>query len=69
MSHVQCHYFTYREGSVRATYVATFDPASNVTVSNVQAAIQPQLSENVNGTFLGQYELSGTRQTAVLYQG
>jgi hypothetical protein len=54
---------------VRATYLATFDPASNETVSNVQAAIQPQLGENVNGTFLGQYRLSGTRQTAVLYQG
>jgi hypothetical protein len=54
---------------VIATYVVTFDPASNLTVSNVQAAIQPQLSVNVNGTFLGQYQLSGTRQTAVMYQG
>ncbi|CAB4025972.1 mucin isoform X1, partial [Paramuricea clavata] len=58
----------FTEGSVRATYVATFDPASNETVSNVQAAIQPQLNATINGTFLGQYQLSGTRQTAVLYQ-
>ncbi|CAB4014909.1 3-oxoacyl-[acyl-carrier- ] synthase, mitochondrial, partial [Paramuricea clavata] len=63
-----CQVTRFREGSVIATYLATFDPASKETVSNAQAAIQTQLSENVNGTFLGQYQLSGTRQTAIMYQ-
>ncbi|CAB3985000.1 mucin isoform X1, partial [Paramuricea clavata] len=59
----------FREGSVIATYVVTFGQArQEITVSNVQAAIQRQVTETVTGTFLGQYQLSGTRQTAVMYQ-
>jgi hypothetical protein len=62
--------FTYREGSIVVTYVATFDPAAtNETASTIQAAIQQELFVNGTGTFLGQYQLQGTRQTALIYQG
>ena len=52
-----------------ATYVSTFDSASNETASSVQAVIQSELTSNNTGTFLGPYQLSGTRQTAVTYTG
>ncbi len=62
--------FTYREGSVITSFVATFDPAaSNETDSTVQAAMQPELDATNTGTFLGPYQLDGTRQTAVTFQG
>ncbi len=62
--------FTYREGSVITSFLATFDPAaSNETVSSVQTAMQPELSANATGTFLGTFQLEGTRETAVTLQG
>lgn len=62
--------FTYRDGSIVVTYVATFDPtATNETASTIQAAIQQEILVNSTGTFLGQFLLQGTRQTALTYQG
>ena len=65
------HYniFTFSRGSIVATYVATVDPASNETASSMQAVIQEELTMDNDRTFLGQLQLSGTRQTAVTYQG
>ena len=51
-------------------YLVTFDPASKETISSVQSIIQQELNvTDSDGTFLGQFQLSGNRQTAVTYQG
>ena len=51
-------------------YLVTFDPASKETISSVQSIIQQELNvTDSDGTFLGHFQLSGNRQTAVTYQG
>lgn len=64
-----CFLFHYSRGSVIAEYLVTFDPESNETVSSIQSAIQEILNVNSTGTFLEEFELFGTKQDAVRYEG
>ncbi|CAB4002911.1 63 kDa sperm flagellar membrane -like, partial [Paramuricea clavata] len=64
-----CPVTGFSAGTIVVTYLATLDPsATNETASTIQAAIQQQLFVNGTGTFLGQYHLQGTRQTALTFE-
>ena len=66
---IVCYNFSFREGSVVATFVSTFDRASNGTITSETAmsALVDQLNKSGNGTFLGQYSLGPNNP--VSYQG
>ena len=66
----KCYPFYCRRGSVIVEFLVTFDPESNENISSVQSIMQQELNvTNSNEFFLGQFQLSGNRQTAVTYQG
>ncbi|XP_028410565.1 uncharacterized protein LOC114533262 [Dendronephthya gigantea] len=50
----------FRQGSVKATYVATFQSGSNVTLEDAEKAIQTNLINNNTGTYLGNLRLNGS---------
>ena len=49
--------------------MVTFDPESNETLSSIQSVIQERLNVNSTGTFLEEFQLFGTKQDAVRYEG
>ena len=49
--------------------MVTFDPESNETLSSIQSVIQGRLNANSTGTFLEEFQLFGTEQDAVTYEG
>ena len=55
-------------GSVVVEYIAALAAGSSETISSLDATIQSMLMDK-NGTFLGPFQLQGTRQNAINYAG
>ncbi|XP_028410753.1 uncharacterized protein LOC114533436 isoform X5 [Dendronephthya gigantea] len=58
----------FRQGSIVATYVATFEPKSNVTLSSAQEVMQSSLNVTKNETYLGDFKLVGSVNEAIQYK-